>query len=185
MVAAEALVVFVTSLQGYFSFYVLDLFPNSQELAPTFGIPRAGNYAVIYFPDDNHLALYQYYLRKGLPLSLALPSSLLTASTMSSRPWVMETSEPIYLSMRVFHTTLVAAVWLTAMTVQARCLGILARLWDWQQPRSSTSTSPIPLEEFAPGPRPSPPVDNLGWNASPDEFEPELESGELAAVGVA
>jgi hypothetical protein len=194
LVAAEALVVFVTSLQGYFSFYVLDLFPNSEELAPKFGIPLAGNYEVVLFPDDNHLALYTYYLKHGLPLSLALPSSLMNAPTILSRPWILSTSGPTYLAMRAFHTALVASVWLTSLALQARCLGLLARLWDWQRPRSpvkpdrnelnapadaATDVSVTTIEPPA-EPRPAAPEVSDQDDSDREAFEPE--SAEVAAV---
>lgn len=136
LVAAEATAAAVTSLQGYFMYYVLDLLPGSVELAERFGIPLAGNYAVSSLPDERHVALYFHHLKHGMTLSMALPSSLLDPSTVFLRPWALETSERGYMMIRAFHTGLVAMVWFAALTVQARCLGLLARLWDWQRPRT-------------------------------------------------
>lgn len=142
LLAAEGLIFSVTSLQGWFSFYVLDLLPGSEELAPRYGIPSGGLYALAMFPHQNHLALYAHHLRQGLTLSMGLPASLLNPPHLVKLPWSIEMTEESYLAVRAAHTCLVAAVWLTALAIQARCLGLLARLWEWQRPRQASPITP-------------------------------------------
>lgn len=142
LVAAEALVLAVTIVQGWFSFYVLDLMPGAVELAPRFGIPPAGLYAFNGLPDHGHLGLYVHHLRHGLALSMGLPASLLDPPHLVRLPWSIELSERAYLAVRAAHTCLVAAVWLSALAIQARCLGLLARLSEWQRPHAGPILAP-------------------------------------------
>ena len=170
LVAGEAAVAVLTSLQGYFVYYVVDLLPGSGSLAERFGISLAGNYAMTLLPNENEVALYLYQLRHGVTLSAALPASVMDPSKAYLRPWALETSDTAYLIIRGFHTTIVAAVWFAALTVQARCLGLLARLWDWQQP--------LP---FAPAPK----ADSSTFPALEAPAEEPEDAAEMLAVEAA
>jgi len=127
LVAAEAIGVLVTCWLGWFSFYVVDLFPATVEIAHRFGID-SGNYSRVFFVDAHHLRLYLHFLNHGIPLSLALPASLNMGLNFDLRPWTMELDSRLILLIRAAHTAVIAVVCLTALMIQAYWLGLIARL---------------------------------------------------------
>lgn len=127
LVAAEAVGVLVTSWLAWFSYYVVALYPRTVQIAHRFDITSA-NYSCVYFVDAQHLRLYQYYLIHGIPLSSALPASLNLFHLRHLGHWTIELDDWLFLLIRAVHTAIIAVVWLTALTIQAYWLGLIARL---------------------------------------------------------
>jgi hypothetical protein len=127
LIAAEVLAIVVSSWLGWFAFYVVALFPNTETIAPRFGINGA-NYNTVYFVDSKHMSLYHYYLAHGVPLSSALPASLDQPRYGTDRPYSIETGDHEYLIVRAVHTAVMVIIWLGALTLQAHWLALIARL---------------------------------------------------------
>jgi hypothetical protein len=142
LVAAEAAGVFVASLQGMFAYYVYDLFPGAEALAPKYGVEMIGAYLYPVYPETGLLSLYGACLRHGMTLSVALPASLGVAPNSFTGNWILQMYQSDYLWYRTLHTFTIAAVWMLALTVQARCLGRISRLGAWYFPETWAATAP-------------------------------------------
>ncbi|MFO0910999.1 MAG: hypothetical protein U0794_22120 [Isosphaeraceae bacterium] len=176
LVAAELLILFIASVQGYLPIYLLDILPQGQELAPKFGVAAIGNFSQVYLPEPGHFAFYGYHVRHGLTLAMAIPSSLMNPTTLYDQPFYVEITRGTYLVMRALHTWIIAGAWLTALAIQARCLGLLARLWDWQRPRSIDEIANVQAEL----PDDSSPVEPADEETT--AAEPALQPAELMAT---
>ena len=128
LVAAEGVAFGLTNVCGMFSYYVVDLYPDPERVAPQYGIPLAGNYHFPVVPDDRHMKLYRHWLDRGMPLSAALPSSLGVPHTPGDFAWAIDMTDSHYWWNRTLHSAAIAVVWLTALVLQAYWLGLIARL---------------------------------------------------------
>jgi hypothetical protein len=134
LVAAEAAAVAISSYHGLFSFYVIDLFPGAEAIAPKFGVQMLGFYGFPVEPEPGIMGLYRNLLGRGMTLSMALPASFGSIETQQAREWGFAMFSGPYAAYRAFHTFTIASVWLLALTIQARCLCRVAWLGGWYLP---------------------------------------------------
>jgi hypothetical protein len=128
LVAAELIAVFVASYFGMFSFFLIDLLPNSQVMLAKHGVILAGRYYYPVIPEPGYLSAYAEYLGLGYPLWTTIPASLAAPYTWFTAPMILDSDETIYLLIRMAITVAVGFVILTALAIQARWLGLIARL---------------------------------------------------------
>src|SRR5262249_20638701 len=128
IVTAEFLAFFVASYMGIFSFFLIDLFPGSEPVFLDHGVKLIGRYAYPVIPDDGYMAVYGRYLGWGYSLISTVPASMSTHWDTFDPPMVRDSVETSSLTVRAVVTAVIAFVILTALALQARCLGLIARL---------------------------------------------------------
>ena len=102
---------------------------NRKSLPASFlSIRLIGRYAYPIFPDDGYMGVYGTYLIRGYPLWTTVPASMAVHRETWGTPMVMDATDLEYLLMRGFVTAVIAFVILTALALQARWLGLIARL---------------------------------------------------------
>lgn len=128
LLLAECAAVFAAFVLGVFSPLIVDVFPNSEQVMESSRMPYMGFFPNETLPDPMFIRLYGIRLSRGYCLTTAVPSSLADPTTLDSRRIHFDVRVTAYLLARMTIATIVSAIILTALALQARWLGLLARL---------------------------------------------------------
>jgi len=128
LVIAEVAAIGVSSYFGMFSFLLIDLFPNSRAVLAQHGVSLAGRYYYPVIPEPGFLGAYASLVARGYPCWTTIPASLAKPYTAEVAPVILECGETLYMLLRMLITAVVSFVLLTSLAIQARWLGLLARL---------------------------------------------------------
>lgn len=128
LVLVECALVFATFFLGLFGGLMIDLIPAPFGLRERFGIRPDWFFRLGEPSDVQFLNLYWNRLGHGYTLTGAIPPSLTLSGQFKIQYWANNLVQRTYVIARLGLTLFIMTCLLSALALQARCLGRIARL---------------------------------------------------------
>jgi hypothetical protein len=113
---------------GALCFLSVDLFPDAENTCRMFRIPFHGVFALGVPADGRFLRMYAHRLGQGYTLTGAIPPSLSLREQVHQYLWGNPNADVPYFLVRTALTLVITTVMLTALSLQARWLALIAAL---------------------------------------------------------